>query len=360
MIAPRKLLMTADAVGGVLTYATTLARGLGTRGTTVHLAVLGPPAKPEQRAALRDLPNVVVHELDCALEWMDDPWSEVERSTEWLVRLENRVQPDVVHVNGFAHGAAGFRAPVVVGAHSCILSWWRAVHGEDAPARYETYRREVKLGLARADAVIAPSRAMLGALERHYGFDGGVVVSNGAQLPARIRKKERFVLTCGRLADRAKNAAAITRIAPRLPWPVKLAGSGAEDAGIEHLGWLGPDALSEVMERAAICALPALYEPFGLCALEAALRSCALVLGDIESQREIWGDAAIYVDPRDDDAIARAITTLATDGALCAAMGERAWRHALHYSPSRMLEATLGVYAKLREQSLEGASPCAS
>ena len=42
----RHVLMTADAVGGVWTYALDLCRGLGTRGVHVSLVVLGPPASP--------------------------------------------------------------------------------------------------------------------------------------------------------------------------------------------------------------------------------------------------------------------------------------------------------------------------
>ena len=49
------------------------------------------------------------------------------------------------------------------------------------------------------------------------------------------------------------------------------------------------------MGRAAIYALPARYEPFGLSILEAALSGCALVIGDIPSLREIWADAALFV-----------------------------------------------------------------
>jgi hypothetical protein len=55
---------------------------------------------------------------------------------------------------------------------------------------------------------------------------------------------------------------------------------------------LGPLEASELagwMHRAAIYALPARYEPFGLSALEAAQAGCALVLGDLSSLREVWG-----------------------------------------------------------------------
>ena len=46
-----KILMTADAVGGVWTYALDLAVGLAPRGVEVVLAVLGPAPSPRQRAA---------------------------------------------------------------------------------------------------------------------------------------------------------------------------------------------------------------------------------------------------------------------------------------------------------------------
>ena len=64
------------------------------------------------------------------------------------------------------------------------------------------------------------------------------------------------------------------------------------------------------LAASAIYALPARYEPFGLSALEAGLCGCALVLGDIPSLREVWGDAAVFVDPHDAQALAKALNCL--------------------------------------------------
>jgi glycosyltransferase involved in cell wall biosynthesis len=50
---------------------------------------------------------------------------------------------------------------------------------------------------------------------------------------------------------------------------------------------------------ASIYVLPARYEPFGLTILEAALSGCALVLGGIESLKENWAQAAIFINPAD-------------------------------------------------------------
>ena len=64
-----------------------------------------------------------------ALEWMDEPWDDVARAGDWLLALEERDRPDVVHLNGYVHGAAALSRPCLVAAHSCVLSWWAAVHG---------------------------------------------------------------------------------------------------------------------------------------------------------------------------------------------------------------------------------------
>ncbi len=53
--------------------------------------------------------------------------------------------------------------------HSCVLSWWQAVHGADAPDEWCEYRRRVRAGLRAADAVVAPTRAMLGSLAPSTG-----------------------------------------------------------------------------------------------------------------------------------------------------------------------------------------------
>src|SRR5207248_6075453 len=63
------------------------------------------------------------------------------------------------------------------------------------------------------------------------------------------------------------------------------------------LGSLSPPHFADWLARAAIYALPARYEPFGLSVLEAAQAGCALVLGDIPSLRENWDGAAVFVSP---------------------------------------------------------------
>jgi glycogen synthase len=309
----RQVLMTADAVGGIWRYALDLAAALANREVRVTLAVMGPApdAAAAREAAAR---GIAVRHRPYRLEWMDDPWEDVRRAGAWLLELERTIAPDLVHLNGFAHAALSWRAPVLVVAHSCVCTWWRAVKGEPAPDRFRAYRSAVADGLRAASLVVAPTRAMLDGLRREYDLSGhGCVVPNGTDIsgfaPAADRK-EPIVLAAGRVWDAAKNLTALSAAAGRLPWPVVVAGDDHEPGGtgltlggVRGLGRLSSGQLRTWYARAGIFAHPARYEPFGLAVLEAAAAGCALVLGDIASLRENWDGAAEFVPPDDPGAL---------------------------------------------------------
>ena len=213
-----RVLLTADTVGGVWTYALDLSAGLAGRGVEVVLATMGAAMSDEQRAAAEGIPGLRLAESAYRLEWMQDPWEDVRRAGEWLLRLRDRLQPDLVHLNGYAHGALDWGLPVLMVGHSCVLSWWHAVKGEPAPAEWDRYRQAVRSGLAAADLVVAPTGAMLAALQEHYGpLDSTAMIANGAHADAyRVGRKEPLVLAAGRLWDEAKNVAALEAVAPGL------------------------------------------------------------------------------------------------------------------------------------------------
>jgi glycosyltransferase involved in cell wall biosynthesis len=361
----RQVLMTTDTVGGVWTYALELTRALAPHGVEVTLATMGALLTQDQWEEARALPNLRIEQSTFQLEWMDDPWAEVQAAGEWLLGLEARVRPDVVHLNGYCHGALPWEHPVLMVGHSCVLSWWRAVKREEAPARYARYREEVAQGLRAADRVVAPTRTMLGALREHYGPLPEAEVLFNARRPEDFppcSEREPFILTAGRLWDAAKNVAALETVAPRLGWPVKVAGetrhpSRGESVPSPHvvpLGRLASRELAGWMGRAAIYALPARYEPFGLSVLEAALAGCALVLGDIPSLREVWGDAAIFVPPDSVEALEDALEFLRREPGRRERLAACARVQALEYTPARMSAGYLAAYASL----LRARPPC--
>ena len=336
--------MSTDAVGGVWTYATTLADALADDGVDVALAVLGPEPSEEQSEGreLRVCPG--------RLEWQEDPWADVARAGEWLLAQAEELEAEVVHLNDYAHGALDWPVPALVVGHSCVLSWWEAVHATPAPAEWDRYRAMVAAGLRGADAFAAPTRAMLADLRRMYGVEApGTVIPNGARDRFEPVAKEPFVLGAGRLWDRAKALDALDDAAARIAWPALVAGD-AGAASTRHartLGRLSRPELAGLMARAAIFAHPARYEPFGLAALEAGLARCALVLGDLPSLREVWGPDALYVTPGDATAVAAAVESLIADPTFREEMGERAQRRASGYRAELMAGRYAGLYRRL-------------
>jgi glycogen synthase len=347
------VLMTADAVGGVWHYALELTRGLTGSGVEVVLAILGPPPTPDQLAAATIEGLTLVHG-GFALEWVPGADErDLDAAGRWLLELQESFAPDLAHLNGFAHAALPWRVPTVVVAHSCVLSWWRAVKGADAPPEWADYGLRTLAGLRAADLVVAPTRAFLEQVEALYGpLNRTSWIWNGcAPVEPQGVAKEPLILAVGRVWDQGKNLHALAAISHRLTWPVAIAGPGApEHARSAAAPWLGPLPLAAMRRwyaRASVFAMPCRYEPFGLAALEAALAGCALVLGDIPTLREIWGGAALFVPPEDRKQLVAALNALAQDPELLWLLRGLARSRAESYSAARMTARYLDAYAGL-------------
>ena len=324
------------------------------RGHEVVLATMGGVPNADQRREAAAVRGLELYPSAYKLLWMDDPWRDVQQAGEWLMRLATTVDPTIVHLNDFGHGDLPWPAPVLTVGHSCVLSWWQAVHAAPAPAPWRRYEQHVRSALRNADLVVAPSRAMLRCLERHYGkLRAARVIANGrsGRFDER-RTKGAWVLSAGRVEDAGKNMATLVHAAPQLCWPVCIAGAARppQDGPTENvymLGRLGDDALQNWLARAAVYALPARYEPFGLSVLEAALAGCALVLGDIDSLRENWDGAALFVPPRDPAALAHELRRLIDDVALRERYAALALQRAQRYTPAAMAEGYARAYAEI-------------
>ena len=81
-----------------------------------------------------------------------------------------------------------------------------------------------------------------------------------------------------------------------------------------------------------------------LAVLEAAQRGSALVLSDIPTFRELWDNAAVFVPPRDPDAIAAAIRRLFAEPERRARLGQAARERAGRYGVDAMVDGMLRVY----------------
>jgi glycogen synthase len=359
-VRPRTVLLTADTLGGVWSHTLELARALGAEGIQVVLAAMGRQPSPDQEREARGVQSLTLHAAPYRLPWMQDPWDDVARAGDWLLELATLTGSELAHLSEPVFAALPWPVPVIAVGHSCVLSWYAAVRRRDAPPEWDRYRAAMTAGLGAADAVVAPSRAMLASLQLHYGVPAGTVIPNGRD-PARYTPglKQAIVLTAGRLWDPAKNLGLLLEVAPDLPWPVHAGGDAQAPDGVPPLdapqarllGRLGAEAMAECFARAAIYALPARYEPFGQSILEAALSGCALVLGDISSLRELWDGVAVFVPPDEPAALRHALLELMRDTGPRETLATRARRRALEYSPQRMARGYLELYERLLAES---------
>jgi len=350
--------MTTDAVGGVFGYSVDLCRAICKAGGQVLLVSMGPRPSRAQREQLAALRGVELIVTDYKLEWMDDAFPDVLRAGAFLEELAASYCPQVVHLNGYAHGAFSFSSPTLVVAHSCVLSWWRAVHGVDAPPKYAEYRTQVTRGLRAADVVVAPSRTMLRALHAHYTRELRAVIIPNAVPDAPLMQRTRDGICCaGRLWDPAKNLGLVLSAAQRSRQRFRVAGALAGPEGtvasydvpqnVALLGGLTRAEVARMMADSAVFVHPARYEPFGLAVLEAAQAGCALVLADIPSMRELWDDAASFVPVDDADALHHALERLFAEPAALRAMALSARRRAMAYGYDAFSARYLALYAAL-------------
>jgi glycosyltransferase involved in cell wall biosynthesis len=333
-----------------------LSAALAPHGVEIALATLGRPLSPAQRLEVTRLPGVQLYESDYRLEWMQDPWESLAHAADWLLSIERRTSPDVVHLNHLVHGDLPWRAPVIVVGHSCVYSWWNAIRGGVPDANWTTYRTRVAQSLKCARTVVAPSRAMLANLCRYYGPLRHTAVIPNARDPDQYKPttKEPYIFSAGRLWDDAKNVRLLCDAASTLSWPILLAGDSAgpdgkacEFEGVTQLGSLTSVAMARWLSRASIYAVPALYEPFGLGALEAGLSACALVVSDLDSLREVWEDAAVYVAPGSAEDLRQALAELIAHPGALPILGERARARAHRFHPDSFASSYRHLYRSI-------------
>ncbi|OYD82089.1 glycosyltransferase family 4 protein [Azospirillum brasilense] len=354
--APAHLLMTTDSVGGVWTYALDLAQELAASGLRVTLAVLGPSPQEDQTAAARAIPGLEFFDTGLPLDWMAENPAAIRRGAEALGTLARRLDVDLVHLNSPALVAdAGFTVPVVGVCHSCLATWWAAMHGRaPMPGDFRWRIEALARGYRACDALAAPSGAFAQATTAVYGLPPPVVVRNGRRPPppgGASDRRERFVFTAGRLWDDGKNIATLDAAAALLEAPVVAAGPldgpGGNHRVLRHaraLGRLDAASVAAWLARAPVFASTALYEPFGLTVLEAAQAGCALVLSDIATFRELWDGAALFVEPRDSAALAATIRRLLDDPAEAGRLGEAARLKAGQYGMESMASGMRSLY----------------
>ena len=219
----------------------------------------------------------------------------------------------------------------------------------------------------RADHLIAVSEATRRALEKllpaaagkitviHHGVDPGFRPLSPAGVEAfRHRRNLGRYLLCVGNAKPHKN---LNRLVEAF---AKLRRSGAEvelvlvgdpaaprGDGVRVEGRVEDAELVEWYNAADALVLPSLNEGFGLSALEAMACGTPVLGSEIDALREVAGDAAILVAPRDVDAWSAALQTILDDADRRAELRRRGLIRAERFTWSEAAQRTLAVYEQV-------------
>ncbi|HVX65280.1 MAG TPA: glycosyltransferase family 1 protein [Bryobacteraceae bacterium] len=236
-------------------------------------------------------------------------------------------------------------------------------------ARFEEQAREAA---AHADLVIAVSEFTAGQVEHCLGVERSRirVIHHGVRPPRKDAAsgiaREPVVLHVGALQKR-KNIVRLVRAFESLgpEWRLVLAGSagfGADEAlhaiqaspardRIELPGYVSDLELDQWYARASIFAFPSLDEGFGMPVLDAMARGVPVLTSNGSALREVSGQAALQVDPQDEEEIAVRLREMAGSEELRNELSNRGRRHAASFSWEAAVSRTWAVYSELLPKS---------
>jgi glycosyltransferase involved in cell wall biosynthesis len=177
------------------------------------------------------------------------------------------------------------------------------------------------------------------ALLRRHGIDGQFFVYVGNLHPRKNLGRLIEAFARARRADTALGVHQLVIIGTEHRFYPRLASDGVAHAlhqlspgSVVFTGKLDDEERDCLVSAAVALAYPSLYEGFGIPPLEAMALGTPVLASTAASMPEVLGDAALLVDPRDVDAIARGLVRLATDAGLRSQMRTRGRFRAAHFS----------------------------
>jgi glycogen(starch) synthase len=363
------------SVGGIAAHVDGLARALGRAGHDVVVLTLAHRGVP----VVQDADEIRVLRARADLPWLpdNDLVARAASANHHLVQLMTRLtgwQPDVVHAHDWQVAWAAdtlatiYDVPLVTTFHSTA----RGMHGGRVPPGEPGTIHSVESWLSHHGRdTITSSRFMLREIvdgfelspERLHLIPNGIDPTwwETSEVPGR---RSHLVFTWGRVQYEKGFqvlARAISLLRSRIPDIECLIGgrgsylpelqSQIDIEGVGDIvalpGFLRDDLLRDTVHRSGCVAIPSLYEPFGIVALEAMAGGAPLVVARTGGLAELIDDtgAGLLFEPGNADELADCIERILTDPALADSMrrqGQALLRD--RYSWDAIAHATVDVY----------------
>jgi glycosyltransferase involved in cell wall biosynthesis len=178
----------------------------------------------------------------------------------------------------------------------------------------------------------AAARAAVEEVARRHGVEpGGFVLAAGTLEPR--KNLLRLIRAHGGLPVALRERHPLLFVGPRGWEEDEILAAAAESR--EHVrlpGFVSDADLAALYAGCSVFCFPSLYEGFGLPVLEAMASGAPVIASNVSSLPEVGGDAAVYVDPHDDDAIRAALERLLTSPDERTELSERGRRRAAAFS----------------------------
>ena len=113
---------------------------------------------------------------------------------------------------------------------------------------------------------------------------------------------------------------------------------------VDLKGYLEPKELNTLFQKATAYVFPSLSEGFGIPGLNAMASGLPVVCSNIAVLKEIYGDAAIYFDPKDEKDIAKKINQILTQPKTRSDLVKQGIEQVKKYSWLKMAQQTLKIY----------------
>ena len=228
----------------------------------------------------------------------------------------------------------------------------------------ENLDRQMQREVAIADAIVCVSESTRRDLLRYYDADPARVhaILSGLGTPAVAEPVEglpsRYILFVSTIEPR-KNLGTLIEAYERLRdsgaydgslvvvgkigWKSESLVPRLRGRGIVHLDYVPAPQLATIYERAEAFVFPSIYEGFGFPLLEAMARGVPSLAARSSSLPEIGGDAALYFDPTDAEALTAQLTRVLQDPALRAELATRGRAQAARFRWDDAAAKTLEV-----------------
>ncbi|HVM59985.1 MAG TPA: glycosyltransferase [Verrucomicrobiae bacterium] len=122
------------------------------------------------------------------------------------------------------------------------------------------------------------------------------------------------------------------------------------ESRVVHVGYRSPLEVRALYGGAHALVFPSLFEGFGMPVAEAIIADCPVACSQTTSLPEIGGDAAMYFDPRNAKAIARALIEIITSQKIRADLVAAGRQRKRTFSPRLSAAKALSVYARVFQE----------